>query len=194
MDKYAHFVVHPRYGQGPRITGLNPTEDLGRTDFHWHSGDGVRVPNTAIQADLSRQSPPTVQVTHYFDATRECRDCGKPFLFFAEEQRHWYEELGFPLESDCVQCVRCRKRQQGLARTRARYEELFHLAARTTDQQFEIAECCLSLVEAGMFHLRQLEHVRAFLKSLPSELDPHAQERLASLRTRVRRMEETGEP
>ena len=190
MDQYAEFVVHPRYGQRPRITGLNPIEDLGRTFFHWHSAQGVRVPNTAIAADLSRQSPATVQVTHYFDAKRQCQDCGKPFLFFADEQRHWYEELGFPLESDCVRCVQCRKRQQGLARTRERYEELFHLPARTSDQQLEFAECCLSLVEAGTFHQRQLAHVRSILKGIPPELDPGERGRLTSLWTRVRRLEE----
>ena len=191
VDEYVQFVEHPRYGRRPRLTGLNPHEELGRTFFHWHSRADVRVPNTAIPADLSRQSPATVQVTHYFDAKRQCRECGKPFLFFAEEQRHWYEELGFPLESDCVRCVQCRKRQQGLARTRERYEELFHLPARTSDQQLEFAECCLSLVEAGVFHRRQLEHVRALLKTLPRVLDPTGRERLASLQTRVQRSEDT---
>ena len=138
------------------------------------------------------RSPATVPVTHYFDVKRLCQACGKPFLFFAEEQRHWYEDLGFPLEADCVRCVQCRKRQQGLARIRERYEELFHLAARTSDDQLEMAECCLSLVEAGTFHRRQLEHVRALLKSLAAEPDPQARERLAYLWTRVRRLEEGG--
>jgi hypothetical protein len=186
-DEYAQFVEHPRYGRRPRITGLNPPQDLEQTFFHWHSRDDVRVPNTAISADLSRQSRATVPVTHYFDVKRRCEECGKPFLFFAEEQRYWYEELGFPLESDCVRCVPCRKRQQGLDRSRDRYEELFHLPARTSDQQLEFAECCLSLVEGGVFHRRQLEHVRAILKGLRADLDPEARERLASLWTRVRR-------
>jgi hypothetical protein len=190
VDEYVQFVEHPRYGRRPRLTGLNPTEDLGRTVFHWHSREDVRVPNTAIRADLSKQSRATVPVTHYFDVKRQCQECGKPFLFFAEEQRHWYEELGFPLEADCIRCVQCRKRQQGLARTRERYEELFDLSARTSDQQIEFAECCLTLVEACIFHQRQIEHVRALLKSLPPELDPPARERLASLWTRVRRLED----
>jgi hypothetical protein len=190
VDDYAQFVEHPRYGRRPRLTGLNPIEDFEGTIFHWHSREDVRVPNTAIRADLSKQSRATVPVTHYFDVRRQCQECGKPFLFFAEEQRHWYEELGFPLEADCVRCVQCRKHQQGLARTRERYEELFHLPARTSDQQLEIADCCLALVEAGMFHRRQLEHVRALLKSLPPEIAPPARERLASLWSRVRRIED----
>ena len=41
-------------------------------------------------------------MTHYFDAKRVCRKCERPFLFFAEEQKYWYEDLRFPLEADCL--------------------------------------------------------------------------------------------
>jgi hypothetical protein len=173
--EFRKFVVHPRYGQGPRITGLNPANDLatGRVFLHWHSAEGVRIPNTAIAADLSRQMPATIPVTHYFDARRQCADCRKPFIFFAEEQKYWYEELGFPLESDCVRCVVCRKKQQGLELKRHRYEELFHVHERTPEQNLDMAECALSLVEAGVFGKRQLERVRGTLKKVPS--DPQLQ-------------------
>jgi hypothetical protein len=30
-------------------------------------------------------------------------------LLFAEEQKYWYEELKFPLEANCLDCVPCRK-------------------------------------------------------------------------------------
>jgi hypothetical protein len=150
---YREFVTHPRYGQGPRITGLNPETDYaGHVFLHWHSPKDSRIPNTAIPANLSRQSPATVPVTHYFDVMRQCRDCGKPFIFFAEEQQYWYEELGFGLDSDCVRCIVCRKKQQGIGLKRERYEELFHVAERTAEQNLEMADCCLSLVEADAFH------------------------------------------
>ncbi|HEY5707613.1 MAG TPA: zinc-ribbon domain-containing protein [Terrimicrobiaceae bacterium] len=166
--EYRDFVTHPRYGQGPRITGLNPETDYAaRVFLHWHSPKGTRIPNTAIPADLSRQSPATVPVTHYFDVKRQCRDCGKPFIFFAAEQKYWYEDLGFGLDSDCVRCVVCRKKQQGIGLKRERYEELFHVADRTTGQNLEMAECCLSLVESDVFHKRQLPHIRGILKRLP---------------------------
>ena len=175
---YRKFVPHPRYGQGPRITGLNPeADDTGSIVVHWHSLHGSRIPNTAIAADLSRQAPATLPVTHYFDEKRECRDCGKPFLFFAAEQQYWYEELGFGLEYDCVWCVICRKKERGIGLKRERYEELFHVANRTIEQQLEMADCCLSLVEADVFPKRQLQHVRALLKRLPpgTEEDPGAE-------------------
>jgi hypothetical protein len=91
----------------------------------------VRIPDTAIPAELSRQTPATYAVTHCFDSKRQCADCGKPFIFFAAEQKHWYEDPGFGLDADCVRCVYCRKRQQGIASYRQRYEELFHVQERT---------------------------------------------------------------
>lgn len=169
--EFREFVVHPRYGQGPRTTGLNPQGDFatGLVFLHWHSPEGVRIPNTAIAADLSRQASATVPVTHYFDAKRQCADCRKPFIFFAAEQQYWYEELGFPLESDCVRCVFCRKKQQGLELSRLRYEELFHIQGRTPGQNRAMVECALSLVEAGIFGRRQLERTRSILKTLGPE-------------------------
>jgi len=164
QESYESYVEHPRYGRRPRITGLNPRNDYLRVFLHWHSGDDCRIPNTAITADLSHQSPATVPVTHYFDVRRTCRDCGQPFIFFALEQRHWYEELGFGLDADCVRCPQCRKKQQGIARTRQRYEELFHVADRSSEQDLEMAECCLTLMEESLFHPRQAERVRMLLK------------------------------
>jgi hypothetical protein len=179
--EFRDYVPHPRYGQGPRITGLNPESDYatGKTFLHWHSPAGVRIPNTAIAADVSRQKPATIPMTHYFDAKRQCADCRKPFIFFAAEQKYWYEDLGFPLESDCVRCVPCRKKQQGVESKRERYEELSHAQNRTREQDLELAECSLTLVEAGLFGRRQLERIRGILKKDAS--DP----RLQGLRNRL---------
>lgn len=170
MAEFRDFVAHPRYGQGPRITGLNPESDYasGRAFLHWHSPAGVRIPNTAIAADLSRQALATIPVTHYFDSKRQCADCRRPFIFFAAEQKFWYEELGFSLESDCVRCVPCRKKQQGLELQRQRYEELFHTPERSPEQILEMAECSLALIEADVFGKRQLERVRGILKKAAS--------------------------
>ena len=164
---YREFVTHPRYGQGPRTTGLNPEADYaGDVFLHWHSPRGSRIPNTAIPADVSRQSRATVPVTHYFDVVRQCRDCGKRFIFFAAEQKYWYEELGFGLESDCVRCVVCRKKEQGIGLKRERYEELFHIADRNAEQSLEMADCCLALVAAQVFHKQKVQTLWERLRAL----------------------------
>ena len=188
MDDYADFVEHPRYGRRPRLTGLDPIPDpLGRVYLHWHSPVGIRIPYTAIAADLSRQPRAMIPITHYFDAKRECRDCQRPFLFFAEEQKYWYEELGFALESDCVRCIGCRQAQRGLEQKRERYAELLHVRDRTLELDLELADCCLALVEARVFRERPLERVRAILNRPPRELDAATQDRIATLRERLKR-------
>ncbi|NKB54346.1 MAG: hypothetical protein GKR97_19405 [Rhizobiaceae bacterium] len=172
-NEFDSFVEHPRYGRHPQITGLNPKPDFDtRVFLHWASPADQRIENTAIVADLQRQSPATIPVTHYFDVKRVCRDCNSPFLFFAQEQQHWYEDLEFPLESDCVRCSPCRKMQQGLVQKQARYEELFHLAQRTFDEDLEMAECCISLMEASLFGHKQIPRVRMILKNSKPLLTP----------------------
>jgi len=189
-EDYREFVRHPRYGRRPRITGLNPEADYGgRVFLHWHSPRESRIPNTAIPADLSRQSPATVPVSHYYDVKRQCRDCGRPFIFFAEEQKYWYEDLGFALEADCIRCVDCRKKQQGLERRREQYEALFPITDRTTEQDLDMVDCSLSLIEAAVFHKRQLERLRTILKRLALSPDENTRTRSNEFWARLRALE-----
>src|SRR5262245_13042080 len=93
-DKYAEFVEHPRYGRRPQFTGLNPSPLDPEVQLHWnatdhhedasrfesitgtkwpwgdtscYSGQARRIADTAVCADLARQSRATVPATHYFD-------------------------------------------------------------------------------------------------------------------------------
>jgi hypothetical protein len=142
--------------------------------------DGPRlIPGTAIAADLTRQSAATVPVTHYYDEERRCLDCRRWFLFFAEEQRFWYEELRFPIEADCVRCHPCRRVERERQRTKQEYDDLMTLAEPTPDEMARMAFARILLVEAGSFHPRQLEHVRAFLRRHPDH------EQAAALKSRM---------
>lgn len=188
---YSQYVCHPRFGQAPRFTGLDPDPDAAGVHLHWNTrlvtprqkaemerllgwsppafpNDGTRlVPGTAIAADVSRQVPSTVPVTHYYDIDKICRDCGLRFIFYAEEQKFWYEELAFRLEVDAVRCQICRRRQQQISRTKKRYEELSQIADRSGDEELEMAESCLYLIEERVFHVRQLSHVRQMKNRIP---------------------------
>lgn len=186
-DEFHDYVVHPRYGQRPRLTGLHPVRPatFGPGDplvkFHWHSPEPERIPNTAVAADVSLQVFTTFPVTHYFDVRRVCHDCRRPFLFFADEQKHWYEELGLSIEADCIRCVDCRKQQQGIARRRETYERLFHVEQRTPEEDLEMAECCLALIEASVFSRRQTERVRMLLRRVPAKAREELMQRVLVL-------------
>lgn len=184
--EYADFVEHPRYGRKPRITGLNPRATVEAKVFiHWHSPKECRIPNTAVVADLSRQTPGMIPVTHYFDVKRKCADCGQYFIFFAEEQKHWYEELGFGLDSDCVRCVNCRKRQQGIAVNRERYEELFHIYERSVEENLEMAACCLALIESNTFSKASTQQVRSLFNRIRKQRPDDASCLLQDLANRL---------
>lgn len=159
------FAAHPRFGKAPRRTGPDPVDTTdGSVFLHWHSGAGVRVPGTAIVANTSEQCPATVHVTHYFDTQRVCRACGCPFLFFAAEQRHWYEVLKFPLEADCLECVPCRKAERKLHALQQRYTALLSNTERSEAETLELIECGVLLVEAAVFSTKSLPRLRGFLK------------------------------
>lgn len=151
-----------------RLTPLSAAEQL-REDLAAQAEQSPRIAGTAVEADTTKQNRPTTPVTHYFDLERVCRCCSRPFIFFAEEQKHWYEVLGFRLEVDCVLCHPCRKREQSLAAKRAVYERLLKSKTRDWKENLQLAKCAVVLVEAGIFHHRVGERMRALLKTVPPE-------------------------
>lgn len=198
-DPYAEFVDHPRYGRKPLFTGLNPhpsdegvrlnrygSVELtgGAGDYSWRP---LRIENTAVEADPGRQTPAIIPVTHYFDLECRCQDCEQGFIFFAREQVYWYEVLGFSLDADCVRCVACRKKLQGVARRREVYESLFHVSDKSEAQTLEMAEVCLDLIESGDFGERKIEHVRMLLNSVPTNSRVRKHSRYQELAARASR-------
>ncbi|MEM7261848.1 MAG: zinc-ribbon domain containing protein [Planctomycetota bacterium] len=188
-----NYVEHGRLGSEPRITGFDPDPDSPDVHLHWRTGifsdlqagyletmgyerrrTSSAIPGTAIAADLDQQVDALYPVTHYYDLERTCRTCDRWFIFFAEEQKHWYEVLLFPLESDCVNCYPCRKEMQALQKRRFRYEELVKKEERTPDEDCELAECRLELMSSGVFGAKQTQFVREFLNRHPDH--PRADE------------------
>jgi len=206
---YDRYVDHPRYGKRPRVTGNSPTEDSGAVHLHWHNGpfygddsvprqwrdfprdfwdDGTRtVPDTAIAADLDAQAPATGGVTHYFDLDKVCRDCRRRFLFFAEEQKHWYEEIRLPLEADAVRCCACRRAVREAKEMHRTYEELVAISERSAEQSLQAAELYLELAEAAVFGRGRLDRVRRLLNEARGELG--ATDRFGSVEERLRQIE-----
>jgi hypothetical protein len=183
---YFGFVEHPRYGKGPRFTGLDVADSLdGKVYCHWHSPVGVRVPSTAVAADVARQRPATLHVTHYFDAKRVCRKCGRSFLFFAEEQKYWYEDFEFPLEADCLECAACRKDEQRLRLIRQKYEALLRETARTDGDTLELVECGVLLLESSVFSTKVLPRLRGLLKPLTVDAGGPSSVRALALMSRM---------
>lgn len=68
--------------------------------------------STAVRAEVAKQDYTSCPRHWYIDATFRCIDCGKDFLFSAEEQRFWYEERKFYVDSIPTRCPICRKKER----------------------------------------------------------------------------------
>lgn len=147
------FVDHPRYGDKPIISGETWTEaDLMRA--HWryaHRGWDPKIlfPETAIRADCSRQNFCCYARWLYVDIARRCRKCRRWFIFFALEQKYWYEVLGFHIDADCLDCQECRHGGQEQERLKARYTELLAIKDKSREEWLELSGLGDRLHESG---------------------------------------------
>lgn len=169
-DKFKEFVCHPRYGRSPRYTGLDVDSKSGsNARLLHHSSKHHRVPGTAIVANTNQQKPGISFITHYCDTVKCCIACHRNFIFFADEQRYWYETLKFDLGVDCFQCSECRKTTHWMERLRRRYEHLLHDNDRSDADNLELAECCITLVEHSVFGQNAVQFARRSLNQIPEE-------------------------
>jgi hypothetical protein len=81
-------------------------------------------PESVLIADTSKQNYSLFPRRYYVDILRKCQSCSRHFIFFASEQKHWYETLGFYIDADCVLCPTCRRDTQSLRRRVRRYSDL----------------------------------------------------------------------
>lgn len=94
-----------------------------------------RIPHR-IKADPSRQvpasgysRPPEI----YTDQYPKCRDCGREFLFSAEEQRAWYEEFGIPHHATAARCRDCAAIHKASANVKEQYDAASNALKQSPD-------------------------------------------------------------
>ncbi len=68
--------------------------------------------DSAVRADISKQDYTVCPRHWYVDATFKCADCGSEFVFSAQEQRFWYEDRRFYVDSQPKRCAACRKKER----------------------------------------------------------------------------------
>src|SRR6185369_8969041 len=77
---------------------------------------------SAVKADVSKQNFLVAPRFWYVDATYTCKRCKERFVFTAREQRFWYEDMRFYLDSYPKQCGECRRELRELASLRQEYD------------------------------------------------------------------------
>ncbi len=165
-------VPHPRYGRDVLVSGLEVTREEVLGSYWGYRGGteaAVFFLESAIAADISRQDYCAFPRGYYVDLLKTCRDCERPFLFFAQEQRYWYEELGFYIDADCVRCVECRQAEHRRKFHFHRYARRVHAEAWNDDELETLVTDAVFLFNNGMLRneqtLRRLKNLA--VKRLP---------------------------
>ncbi|MEM7061150.1 MAG: zinc-ribbon domain containing protein [Pseudomonadota bacterium] len=160
------FVDHPRYGDAP-IRSATPITAAEMRASYWgynrtHIPDAIYFPETAIRADRSRQRTGWGWRPYYVDIARRCRKCRRWFLFFALEQKYWYETLGFFIDADCVDCQECRHDRHEQRAFIHQYEALL---ARPDKSQREWSD--LEQLGQHLFEIGYVRKAESLLKTRP---------------------------
>lgn len=150
------FVPHPRYGAVPVVSGLAVTEETIRR-AHWRYDKAKIFPESAILADTSKQNYALYPRSYYVDIVRQCVCCQRSFIFFAREQRHWFETLRFYVDADSVHCPECRKSKHVIKRSLKRYSDLLRLTSPSRKDLMFLVEDATYLLEQGV--LRDLNRL-----------------------------------
>lgn len=165
----AEFVPHPRYGVMPVRSGFTIPDSELRRGF-WRLSRDELFPETALPADTSKQNYAVFPRAYYVDVARTCRSCTRRFIFFAREQRYWFETLRFFVDADCVLCPECRRTAHALKRRLRRYADLRAKASLTDEELYRLVDDARYLLEHGT--LKNAAAVGA-IKNLASKRIPH---------------------
>lgn len=160
-DRAHDFVPHPRYGARSVPSGCTASEAEVRRSYFAYDRAEI-FPRSAIPADIPKQNFSTFPRGYYVDIVKTCQTCARPFIFFAREQQHWYETLGFYIDADCVHCPVCRRSVQELRRRLRRYGRTITMKALDDAALRTLLADAVYLWDAGVLRdaqrLRQLRN------------------------------------
>ena len=77
---------------------------------------------TAIRADVGKQDYTVCPRHWYVDAYMPCESCGNTFLWSAAEQRAWFEEYRFYVDSRATRCEKCRAIKREVLALKKKYD------------------------------------------------------------------------
>jgi hypothetical protein len=100
----------------------------------------------AVRADISKQDFSVCPRHWYVDAAFRCARCDQTFVFSAEEQRFWYEELRFFVDALPKHCKACRRQLREWKTLKQEYDR--DLAAALAGDDIEQKRRMVSVVDA----------------------------------------------
>lgn len=142
------YVRHPRFGNKPIVSEFSfSQEDIEQA--HWSYAGKQYFPYTAIPADIEKQNYSVLPRSIYVDIEVCCEGCNRLFIFFAKEQKYWFETLNFYVDADCRRCSDCRIKVREIKSLQMKYESLQKISIRTTEEATELKQVALELYQLG---------------------------------------------
>jgi hypothetical protein len=125
----------------------------------WQARRDVLIPETAVHANTAFSGHSCFSRPLYVDMLKQCRTCQAPFLFYANEQRFWFEVLHLPGDADCVDCAPCRKQKHRVKACQFRYAAAVNAPSLDAKAMKTFVDDTLFLFEHGL--VRNLARVGA---------------------------------
>jgi hypothetical protein len=126
-------------------------DDPREMPVHFFYGS-IRIDyESAVRADTARQNCSICPRYWYIDASFRCVRCDREFAFTAGEQRTWYEEYGFWVDSLPKHCLPCREGLRNLKELRREYDrEVAHaMESDGLERKKHLADVIDQLYEIG---------------------------------------------
>lgn len=171
-------VPHPRYRGKQQRSSLRLSEQEIRRSY-WRYARAHIFPQTALPADVKAQRYALFPRPYYVDMLKTCVECSRAFIFYAREQRYWYETLGFYIDVDCVRCVECRRKQHAVKRHLERYAELNARESLSRKEMMDLVDECIFLFQQGK--LKKLSHLGGIKNSALQRIPDYAGTRTLQL-------------
>lgn len=121
--------------------------------------------STALKADVSRQNYTVCPRHWYVEVSYLCTRCDNGFLFSAAEQKVWYEDYGFYVDSMPRCCPSCRSDLRNSRKLRQEYDRhvAMVLEGHDRDAKVHLADVIDRLCELNTDLPKQIHHNRGRL-------------------------------
>ncbi|MDX2199271.1 MAG: zinc-ribbon domain containing protein [Phycisphaerae bacterium] len=136
---------HPVYGPAPHRTGEQLPE-IVRVGARY---DAIVFPQSATPVGVQSRPARFWRSSWYVDELRQCSQCETLYIFFAAEQRYWYEELGISVDEKPFDCYPCRFIRHEVNERVERWAKLAAGPDLTKDELRNCARQAIEMISAG---------------------------------------------
>ena len=124
------------------IFGSNDAKEMP-DHFFWNA---IKIDyDTAIRAKIKKQNYSVCAREWYIDAHFECMKCGREYVWTTSEQKAWFEDFYFWVDSSPNNCKECRKEIRELKEARSQYDQIISEAREGHD--LDAKKKALGLIE-----------------------------------------------